>query len=71
MEGQFLPPDSINSLAPAVAEVPDHCGWFECKNLYTLHQGILDGTFQSTNGEIQQTHARGIGMKRHILKQPP
>ena len=28
VEGQFLPPDSINTLAPAAAEVPDDILFF-------------------------------------------
>ena len=36
MEGQFLPSDSINSLAPVVAEVPESCGWFECEILHAV-----------------------------------
>ena len=37
MEGQFPPPDNIISLAPAVAEVPEHCGWFKGKFFHTIN----------------------------------
>ena len=47
MEGQFLPPDSINTLAPAVAEVPEHCGWFEGESLRTIN-ALLLSTFKKT-----------------------